>query len=250
MKSRAEIVEDAIAVSGEDVRVLWALALNDQPLRRAYFEAVSDRTQHQVVKCLARLANAGLLSPTDGLLFAIDNPKVRALLAERVSPDEGQALAISSLEFGEGRDDLPEMFFVEHSLRAQQVEAAAIRLLDQTPSEPLTDPALRGALVSAMARTFQALQEQSDVSDDIVLSVGQALLIHGQRELKPKAWRDLTAVLEGHPAATDALRSQIDEANSQVKALRKQGREEPSQEQITEQSEAAKSEESVEQAGT
>ncbi len=219
MKSRAEIVDEAIEIAGEDADVLWALAINSMPMRRAYFETISERTPRQVVKCLARLANVGLLAATDGLLFSIDSERVSQLIVERIPEGRGIELASQSLEFGNTCDDLPEMFFVDHALRSDRPTQAAERLVAQLPEHPAEDSPVAREVIDALNRVLKALWADH-VTDALFLSVGKALIQHGPTSIKPRAWRELLAALEAHPEADDALRAALAQADNQFKKRR------------------------------
>lgn len=219
MRSRAEIVNEAVELADDDACVLWALSVNAVPMRRTYLEAVVDRTPRQIVKCLARLANAGLLSSTDGLLFAIEDERVRDLVAERIPENVSATLASQSLEFGATCEDMPEMFFVDHALRAGQPIQAAKRLLNQLPGNDAEDPPIDEDVAASLLRVFVALQG-NDATLGVNLSVGRALVGHCATHIRPRAWRDLIAALEKHPETDDSFRATLQAADVQFKKRR------------------------------
>lgn len=218
MRSRSDLVDEAVRVAEEQVSVLWALGLNSTDQRRAYFESVTGLSRTQVVGCLARLANVGLLAETDGLQFRIAKGPVRDEILDRMAEQDRISLAEASLNYAEEQESIDGRFLIDHALHAGQPEEAARLLLEEAGAEREEDLFKRISLVHALERTYSVLEKRDDVAEQVEFDLGCALIVQGEGELKQKTWRWVLSRMESHALATDSLKDEWKAASEREKA--------------------------------
>ena len=226
MASRAERIDEALLLVAGGEGVLWALALNEIPVRRPYLEAVTGLSERVVVKALARLANAGLLAPTQGLRFELESPEMARDVRDRIPSGERRQIHEESLtyEFPPGEDPGPS-FRLVHLIGADRPADAGKLLLEILSHEPPEIAAGRAAtLLEELVRRFEQV---GDEPLGLLEGLKLAWLRCGMQTLGPRKLRALgedlkAAGLVGAAAATlDVLLAEMDRELAARAARRK-----------------------------
>ncbi|HGY91367.1 MAG TPA: hypothetical protein ENK43_09365 [Planctomycetes bacterium] len=226
MVSRAERIDEALLLVAGGEGVLWALALNEIPVRRTYIEAVTGLSERVVVKALARLANAGLLAPTKGLRFELESPEMARDVRERVPPGERRQIHEESLryEFPPAEDPGPT-FRLVHLMGADRVADAGKLMLEILSHEPPQIEAGRAATL--LEELIRRIDDVGDEPLGLMEGLKLAWLRCGMQTLGPRKLRALgedlkAAGLVGAAAATlDALLVEMDRELAARAARRK-----------------------------
>lgn len=199
MATLTERADEAIDVVEGDLDLLWALAANDRPVDRDYLIHVTGMERRRLVRTLARLANAGVLAETEGIVFALERDAVRDELLQRAPADRLLTVHELSLDWARTRaaDDprrgtVDASFELAHAVGARRFEETAPALAD----------ALRGAVepidrrvLELAKRTLLGLMDHAGENRTAILALGIELLDRGRAVLKPMEIRNLTATL-------------------------------------------------------
>ena len=194
MASRAELVDEAVLLVAGAENVLWILAINEVPLRRSHFLALTELSNQVVVKALARLANASMLAATDGLEFSMVTPEMRREVASRIPDAERKALHDASLELEKEQPGFGARYVLGHLLGAERWQEASEHLFALMESG---DTGLAPmALVARIERILKGLEaeggENLTLREDLLLR----LLDVGRPFLGPKKMRGWVRELE------------------------------------------------------
>ncbi len=226
MASRAERIDEALLLVAGGEGVLWALALNEIPVRRDYLEAVTGLSERVVVKALARLANAGMLAPTKGLRFELESPEMARDVRERAPDGERRQIHEESLryEFPPGEDPGPT-FRLVHLMGADRLADAGALLLEILSQE---SPEVSDSRAAALLETLiRRLEEGGDEPLGLMEGLKLAWLRCGMTTLGPRKLRALgedlkDAGLVGAAAASlDALLAEMEKELAARAARRK-----------------------------
>lgn len=211
MRTRSERLMDAEEAAEDAPLILSALALNRQPMRRAYFIAVTETEEKLTVKTLARLANAGAVAPTEGLTFEIADKELAEDVLAKTPDDIRKTLHQRSLDYAVGKKECPPRFIVHHSLGLGEYVRAAELLIAEIPS---ADAERAKDLATGLKECLTGLWAIPEVDRTLVEKVGVALLKYGEPTLRPrefKEWvermRTLPLVLESLAVVEDAVRA-------------------------------------------
>lgn len=190
MATRAERVKEALdQVQGHE-KVAYALAVNDQPLRRQYFNEVCNYSEAVVVKTLAKLANGGVVGETDGLLFHVASKEVAKDIIEMLPSELAQEIHDASLAWAEGREDVSDRFVIDHMIGAGEYPMAAEKTLLLRHEE---DDAFKAkAWLKPLRGILAGLLNDKKIDCELCLEVGIQIVHDGYGLLKPKV---LTTIL-------------------------------------------------------
>ncbi|MCA9321983.1 MAG: hypothetical protein KDB53_14675, partial [Planctomycetes bacterium] len=200
MASRAEIIDESMLLCAGAEDILYLLALNAQPRRRAYFSAGTGLSNQVILKVLARLANAGMVDPGEGLDFKIISPEMARDLRARIPDDRRVGLherALAILDEGWPESDDPgPLYRFDHLIGAERWAEASTLLLDllEAPAEAAGLSPMQA--VSRLQKALRGLADKSvrdlALEEDITLR----LLEVGTPFIKPKALRESLRFLQ------------------------------------------------------
>lgn len=220
VRSRADIVSEALEEIAEKEDVLHVLALNDWPVRRSFLVEVTGIRDDLVLRALAKLANAELLEPTDGLTFKLARTDVGTEVRERMGPQLVRQLHEVCLSYGWEHGEIAPGFEIHHLLGAERWDDAAELVAARARGEVSHQE--KPLLLAQMKRVVRGLAGEGgdpDAPDDDVA-----------RELAVRAielgigWaktRDLQTRLNRLAAIEDLdgeLRARLDAADAELAA--------------------------------
>ena len=190
MSTRAERVKEALEHIEGFEKVAFALAINDVPLRRDYFNAVTGYDPARVVRVLARLANEGVVAETDGLLFQIASPEIGREVLSHLPDGLGRELHQASLDWARDCEDVSDRFLVHHLVGAGDFEGAARRALACRRAE---EDLVRGrAWIKPLQLALEGLLQETTCDIPLCIDLGLTLVRDGHGLLKPGV---VTAIL-------------------------------------------------------
>ncbi len=229
MATRAERVDEAFELIQGREGLLELLALNEIPLRRAYFTAVTGLASEKVVRSLAKLANAGMLEETDGLLFRIVSPEEGEEVVKRIAPERRRQLHEDSLawalaeEFGDPRFKLSHL--IGAGRLADAAELATELLADETD-------AFRARSWTTRLRTILDAMLDGDGHDpELLRRAGVTLIERAGKDMKSRELARLNSRLKEKTVSEEdhlffdtlveqAKKARADEAAARIEAER------------------------------
>ena len=182
MVTRAERVDAAIETAGDAEDVLWALALNDRPVRRAYLVQVTGLRDDIVVKVLARLANREVIRHDDGLTFTFATPELREEVSTRIPDRVRRQLHELSLRYASEHGAPWSLFEAIHALGADRRDEAARHLLGHFESHDGHD----ARDVAWLKRVFEAFDLETEGGEEEVQRLGVLLAEKAGPSMKPR----------------------------------------------------------------
>ncbi len=193
MATRAERVKEALDHVHGHEKVAFALAINDRPLRRAYFNQICGYDESVVVKTLAKLANNDLVAETDGLEFQVASKEVAKEIREHLPPELAQELHSATLDWAEGREELDDRFLVDHLIGACEFSLAAEKAMELRRLED--DPFKAKTWLKPMRQALEGLlaAENKDINQCVTL--GLSVAKDGYAFMQPKMLTSIFANL-------------------------------------------------------
>jgi hypothetical protein len=196
MATRAERAEDAIQGAAEWPQLLWALALNRSPVRRSYLAAVTRLAPRPLVKALARLANEGVVAPTEGLVFQLDRKSYGNEITARVPEDEARAIHEQSLHWAREQEHVDPDFMMEHlvggGLWAEASDGLVARLAPRLEEE---NGGVTPVEVARAKAILLGLMEHARENRGRILELGMMVVERARSGLKPTELKNLIASL-------------------------------------------------------
>ncbi|MFT7619799.1 MAG: hypothetical protein ACI97A_003456 [Planctomycetota bacterium] len=190
MATRAERVKEALEQVEGHEKVAYALAINEEPMRRQYFNDVCGFNESIIVKTLAKLANGGIVGDTDGLLFHVASKEIAKDVLELLPSELAQEIHDSSLAWSEGREDVSDRFVISHMIGAGEYAMAAEKVLLARHAE---DDAFKiKGWLKHLRQIFTGLMTAKNIDIELCLEVGIQVVHDGLGLMRPKA---LTTIL-------------------------------------------------------
>lgn len=228
MATRAERAEAAIEAAGETTDLLWALALNRGAVRRRYLESVTGMAARPLVKALARLANDGVVAPTEGLVFQLDRKAYGKEIDARIPREDALRIHEASLEWLAAIEgDEPE-FRLEHLVGAERWPEASDALVDRIAARESEDGSLTPVEVARAKSVLLGMMNDASANRGRIFELGVTLVERGRFGLKPTEIKNLiTSLRELEPGTELDARLELAEssAKNEAKARRKKKKE-------------------------
>lgn len=217
MRNKQEVLTESFEVIEDTPEILFALALNTQPLRRAYFAAVTGFDDRTVTKMLARLANAGAIAPTDGLLFRLIDDSLYEDIIAKIPPETKKTLHEKSLAFADEKNDMPPAFMIHHALGLGDYARAADILMVEIAKPLQSHPQETAAAFRECVNGLWAMPERDE---KLIAKVGIEMMRRSESLLKPREFKEWVERLRAMNLGDEAT-AVLDEAQRQ-RAARKE----------------------------
>lgn len=225
MATRSERVDEAFEVIAGSEILLEVLALNEIPLRRSYFQTVTDLEAGRLVKALAKLANASMLEETDGLLFKIVTAEDADEIKGRITPERRRQIHEDSLAWAAIEEAPDPRFMIGHLLGAERFDQAARMAMDLLAGE--SDVIRARAWSGRLKIALDGMLDAGSFEPQLVRAAGVAFIERAGKDLKSRELARLNSrmkeldVSEDDRLLFDALVEQASQARAGEATARK-----------------------------
>ncbi len=185
MATRAERVKEALDHVHGHENVAFALAINEVPLRRDYFNQICGYDETVVVKTLAKLANDGVVGETDGLEFHIASKEIAKDVLAHIPEGLAPQLHGATLDWAAEQDDVSNRFVVRHLIGAGEYAKAGEMAIGLRRSEE--DPIRAKSWLKPMREALAGLLNAEDKNITLCLDLGLSVVRDGYGLMRPKA---------------------------------------------------------------
>ncbi|MEE9392996.1 MAG: hypothetical protein V3W41_10865 [Planctomycetota bacterium] len=195
MATRTERVEEALNQFESHQDLIWAMALNEAPVRRSYLEEVAGLDRRTAVRTLAKMANAGILAATEGLEFEIDRKAYVNEFRDRVPAERAVEIHERSLDWAEAQEGIGDEFYLTHQLGARRYEVVADAVADRIRERAAAEESPRRQDLMFAKRSLLGLMEAPKDNKARLVELGLLTLQFGRSVLRPMEWKNLAISL-------------------------------------------------------